>query len=130
MLYDWRLASSTDDDPRYAFVVAVPNPETIQPAALNPLTFMLKPLKPHSSPLKYLPLNPQRVRALTVGPPLPAHSGSKYLTLRTNEIVTVLKRNHAGWWLGLYEGKIGWFPARYCVEIEGDAAEAPAGISV
>lgn len=53
---------------------------------------------------------------------------SKYLSLRTNDVVTILKRNRAGWWLGLFKGQIGWFPARYCVEIEGEAGETPMAV--
>ena len=39
-----------------------------------------------------------------------------HLQLRSNDIVTVV-RKEKGWWLGEYDGKMGWFPSRYCVEL-------------
>ncbi|KAJ1475945.1 hypothetical protein T484DRAFT_3138394 [Baffinella frigidus] len=58
--------------------------------------------------------------------PPAAKSGAKheYLKLRKNDIVSLLLKpeDSAGWWLGVCRGAIGWFPARFCVEIaESDA---------
>ena len=40
----------------------------------------------------------------------------------------------SGWWLGKFQGKIGWFPKQYCVEIvdddEDDAAVKPLALLI
>ena len=39
------------------------------------------------------------------------------LTLKTDEIVTITKRDPSGWWQGRIHGKEGLFPGNYVEEI-------------
>jgi len=38
----------------------------------------------------------------------------------TSPTCTLNAQPWAGWWLGKFQGKIGWFPKQYCVEIVAD----------
>ena len=56
------------------------------------------------------------------------------LRLRVNDIVTILRKENDGWWLGILQDEVGWFPEKFCAEIgsqslsdlSGDAARRPA----
>ena len=56
------------------------------------------------------------------------------LRLRVNDIVTILRKENDGWWLGILQDEVGWFPEKFCAEIgsqslsdlPGDAARRPA----
>ena len=56
------------------------------------------------------------------------------LRLRVNDIVTILRKENDGWWLGIFQDEVGWFPEKFCAEIgsqslsdlPGDAARRPA----
>mmetsp|Transcript_67142 Transcript_67142/g.165642 ORF Transcript_67142/g.165642 Transcript_67142/m.165642 type:complete len:771 (-) Transcript_67142:8486-10798(-) len=41
----------------------------------------------------------------------------KFLRTNVNDVVTVLKKDELGWWLGTMGGEVGWFPQRYCAEV-------------
>jgi myosin-1 len=40
------------------------------------------------------------------------------LALTTGQIVTIIKKNDDGWWLGTLNGKRGVFPGNYVEEIK------------
>eukprot|EP00802_Teleaulax_amphioxeia_P022444 Tamp_22890.p1 GENE.Tamp_22890~~Tamp_22890.p1 ORF type:complete len:234 (+),score=59.35 Tamp_22890:36-737(+) len=40
------------------------------------------------------------------------------LRLRCNDIVTILRKEPDGWWLGMSGDEVGWFPEKFCVEIQ------------
>lgn len=42
--------------------------------------------------------------------------------LRANSIVTILRKEDNGWWLGLYDDEVGWFPEKFCVEVNAQDA--------
>ena len=42
--------------------------------------------------------------------------------LRANSIVTILRKEDNGWWLGLYDDEVGWFPEKFCVEVKAEDA--------
>ena len=44
---------------------------------------------------------------------------SEQLTLHTGRIVEVIEKNNNGWWRGVIEEQVGWFPATYVRKIEG-----------
>lgn len=44
-----------------------------------------------------------------------------YLPFRAGEIIRVYNREKSGWWDGEVQGRRGWFPSNYVVELELDA---------
>ena len=57
-----------------------------------------------------IPLPPPYIPA-----PTPA---AGHLHVRANDIVVVRQKASGGWWLGESNGQVGWFPQRYCVEMD------------